>query len=60
MRSALVVSEVALALVLLIGAGLMMRSFWLLQTRDTGVHPSGVTTFELRLPQAPIRHGART
>ncbi len=52
MRSALVVSEVALALVLLIGAGLMMRSFWLLQTRETGVHPSGVTTFELRLPQA--------
>ena len=57
MRGALVVSEVALALVLLVAAGLMMRSFWLLQTRDIGIEPANVMTFELRLPSARYATG---
>ena len=51
-RSALVVAEVALALVLLIGAGLLMRSFVRLQRVDPGFDPSGVMTADLWLPDA--------
>jgi putative ABC transport system permease protein len=49
-RSALVVFEVALTLVLLIGAGLMIKSFVNLQKTDLGFKPENVLTFELTLP----------
>jgi putative ABC transport system permease protein len=49
-RSALVVLQIALALVLLVGAGLVMSSFIRLQTVDFGCDPKGVLTFALRLP----------
>src|SRR2546421_3034677 len=52
MRNSLVVAEVALALVLLIGAGLMMRSFMHLQKTDIGMHPSRTLTFRVGLPEA--------
>ena len=45
LRSALVVGEVALAITLLAGAGLLVRSFTRLTTVDPGFRPSGVTTF---------------
>ena len=51
-RNSLVVAEVALALVLLIGAGLMMRSFMHLQKTDVGVDPSSTLTFRVGLPEA--------
>jgi putative ABC transport system permease protein len=51
-RGALVMGEVALALVLLSGAGLLMRSFYRLQSVDTGFDPHGVLTFRVNLPQA--------
>jgi putative ABC transport system permease protein len=51
-RSALVVSQVALAIVLLVGAGLMMRSFMELQRVDPGFDPGGVATMRLSLPGA--------
>ena len=51
-RSALVMGEVALALVLLSGAGLLMRSFYSLASVDTGFDPHGVLTFRVNLPQA--------
>jgi putative ABC transport system permease protein len=51
-RNSLVVAEVALALVLLIGAGLMMRSFMNLQKTDIGMNPSRTLTFRVGLPEA--------
>ncbi|MDQ6940791.1 MAG: FtsX-like permease family protein, partial [Verrucomicrobiota bacterium] len=50
MRNGLVVAEVALAIVLLIGAGLMMRSFKVLQRTDIGADPSQTLTFRVGLP----------
>jgi putative ABC transport system permease protein len=49
-RNALVVCQVALALVLLVGAGLLLRSFERLQAVDVGVRPSHVLTFTVSLP----------
>jgi putative ABC transport system permease protein len=51
-RNSLVIAEVALALVLLIGAGLMMRSFMHLQKTDIGMNPSSTLTFRVGLPEA--------
>src|ERR1043166_8550951 len=51
-RNSLVIAEVALALVLLIGAGLMMRSFLKLQKTDMGMDPSSTLTFRVGLPEA--------
>jgi len=50
LRSALVVAEVALSMVLLIGAGLMLRSFLALQQQDLGFEPDGVVTFRMAMP----------
>lgn len=47
LRQALTVGEVALALVLLIGAGLMIKSFRSLMQVAPGFNPEGVLTFEL-------------
>jgi putative ABC transport system permease protein len=51
-RRALVMSEVALAVVLVIGAGLLLRSFWNLMTVDAGFNRSRLMTFGLVLPNA--------
>jgi predicted permease len=50
LRGALVVAEVAIALVLLTGAGLMLRSLWNLQRIDLGFDPDRVLTLRLALP----------
>ena len=50
-RDWLVVAEVAVALILLIGAGLMMRSFVNLQHMNTGIAAKNVLTFRVGLPK---------
>ena len=51
-RRALVVGELALAMVLLIGCGLMMRAFWKLREVHTGLNTRNVITMGLALPQS--------
>ena len=67
MRSSLVVAEFAVALVLLIGATLLIRSLGRLSRVDPGFDPSGVLTARLWLPQpnepstgAYFKHEARS
>jgi putative ABC transport system permease protein len=50
LRGALVLGEVALALMLLVGAGLLIRSFERLQQVDTGFEPRGVLSVQVALP----------
>jgi putative ABC transport system permease protein len=51
LRSALVTLQIALALVLLIGAGLMINSFLRVQHEDLGADPRGLLTFDFRFPR---------
>ncbi|NIM49933.1 MAG: FtsX-like permease family protein [Gemmatimonadales bacterium] len=51
-RNALVTSQVTLALVLLIGAGLLMKSLLKLQQVDLGIAPGPMMTFEVHLPES--------
>ncbi len=52
LRAALVIGEIALSIVLLIGAGLLMRSFLILTRVDLGFDPKNVLYFRLSLPKA--------
>ena len=52
MRSALIVSEVALSLMLLVGAGLLISSFWRLLQTDPGFDPKGVLTLDIPLSRS--------
>ena len=64
LRGVLVVGEFALALVLLVGAALLVQSFWRLQRVDLGFNPSSVLTARLWLPQpndpqsGPVLHAS--
>jgi putative ABC transport system permease protein len=59
MRSLLVVSEVALSLLLLVGAGLLMKSFLNLQRADLGFNPDHVLTMRISLPEARYTENAQ-
>lgn len=58
LRRLLVVGEIALAVVLVIGAGLMLRSFAALQSVDPGFDPEGLLSFRLFLPGSDYADGA--
>jgi predicted permease len=50
LRKTLVVAEIALAVIPVIGSGLMIRAFWKLRQVDVCFEPRGVTAFNLQLP----------
>jgi predicted permease len=58
-RRALVVVEFALALTLLAGGGLALRSFWNLTSLDLGVRTDHVLTFYLPVPQGRFKEAER-
>jgi len=56
-RQVLVTAEIALSVVLLLGAGLLMRSFLNMQASDLGFDPKGVLTMRLTLPYPKYQSG---
>jgi putative ABC transport system permease protein len=56
LRSTLVISEVALAVVLLVGAGLLVKSAWRLAQVDTGFRAENVVKAEFQLPASRYRN----
>lgn len=58
-RGVLVIVEVALAVILVIGAGLLLKSFSRLLAVDVGLQTSNVTTFSMTLPQAKYPEPSR-
>ncbi|HYL37736.1 MAG TPA: ABC transporter permease [Bryobacteraceae bacterium] len=53
----LVVGQIALCMILLVGSGLLIRSFVRLQTSNPGFDPSGVLTMQIQLP--PAKYGTQ-
>ena len=59
LRSALVVGQIALAMILLVGAGLLLRSLERLQRVDPGFRPARVATAYIPLPGSKYADGRR-
>ena len=59
LRAGLVVGQMALAMMLLAGAGLLMRSFSQLRRVDPGFPPASALTFRLALPESAYKEEAR-
>ena len=58
-RRILVAGELAMALVLLIGCGLMLRAFWKLQEVHTGLNAENVITMRISLPSGTYTDNAK-
>jgi putative ABC transport system permease protein len=59
LKSALIVSEVALSLVLLIGAGLMVRSFVEMTRADLGINSENVLALQVSLPRESYKDDSK-
>jgi putative ABC transport system permease protein len=59
LRNLLVVGEMALAVLLLVGAGLMIRSFLRYQSASIGFNPENVLTFMIELPKQKYKEDAQ-
>ena len=58
-RRALVIAEMAFAVMLVVGAGLLLRSFWNLMRVDSGFDRRDLTTFNVVLPAVPYKDSTR-
>jgi putative ABC transport system permease protein len=56
LRSLLVVTEIALSMVLLVGAGLMLKSFWRLSKVELGFNPAGVLSAKIDPTYQDFQH----
>lgn len=52
LRSTFVVAELAVALILLVGAGLLIKTFWNLRSVEPGFRPDHLLTMRVELPEA--------
>ena len=52
LRSTFVVAELAVALILLVGAGLLIKTFWNLRSVEPGFNPDHLMTMRVELPEA--------
>jgi putative ABC transport system permease protein len=52
LRDALVIGEIAVSLALLVGAGLLLRSFAQMRSSNIGVRPENIVTMGINLPKA--------
>src|SRR5213596_3220359 len=59
LRAGLVTSEIALAVVLVVGAGLLIRSLWQLRAVNPGFDPQGLVTFYISPPPTRAQEPAR-
>src|SRR5213078_2619132 len=59
LRAALVTSEIALAVILVVGAGLLIRSLWQLRAVNPGFDPQGLVTFYISPPPTRAQEPAR-
>src|SRR5205807_4115456 len=57
LRASIVIAEVALSLVLLTGAGLLMRTFFALQSVELGINPKNILVARLPLPKGQYTTG---
>lgn len=60
LRNVLVVGQIAVALILLVGAGLLLKSFWLLQRVDPGFDYRNVLTAKVVLPAERYKDAAHS
>src|SRR4030095_8217352 len=58
LRSAFVVVELAVALVLLVGAGLLIKTFWKLRSVEPGFNPNHLITMRVQLPDTRYKNVA--
>src|SRR5215213_4517152 len=54
-RNVLVVTELAIAVILLVGAGLLIQSLWRLRNVNSGLQPENVLTFNVVLPEVKYK-----
>lgn len=59
LRKTLVIAEIALAVIPVVGSGLMIRAFWKLRQVEVGFDPRGVTSFSLQLPASKYQNADR-
>jgi putative ABC transport system permease protein len=59
LRSTFVVVQLAVALILLVGAGLLIKTFWQLRSIETGFNPDRLLTMRIELPEARYQEVAK-